>query len=167
MKKLYLSILVVFFALSFCIGQKYAYMNSTQLLLEMAEVKSADTQLEAYQKQLVSRGETMVKAFEGNYNKYVEKAQAGTLTGLQIQQTESELAQEQQAIQKYEQEVQVLIGKKREELYKPILDKVKVIVEQIGKENSYTMIFDSSRGGILFAAEADNIMPLVKSRLGI
>ena len=116
MKKLYLSILVVFFALSFCIGQKYAYMNSTQLLLEMAEVKSADTQLEAYQKQLVSRGETMVKAFEGNYNKYVEKAQAGTLTGLQTQQTESELAQEQQAIQKYEQEVQVLIGKKREEL---------------------------------------------------
>lgn len=165
MKKTYF-LTVVLLALAISVfGQKYAYLNSTQLLLELPEVKTADSQLETYQNSLISKGETMVKEFEKKYNAYVTEAQSGTLSGIQIQQKESELAQEQQNIQKYEQEVQQLIGAKREELYKPILDKVKVIVEQVGKDSGYTMIFDSSIGGLLYAVEGDNIMELVKSKL--
>jgi len=166
-KSFILSIVITVFTVGIGLSQKYAYLNSTQLLLEMPQVKTADSQLETYQQSLVTKGETMVKAFEGDYNKYVEEAQGGTLTGLQMQQRESALAQKQKEIQNYELEVQQLIGTKREELYKPILDKVKVVVEQVGKDNGYTMIFDSSTGGMLYAAEADNIMALVKSKLGI
>ena len=165
-KYIFLSLFVVFMAFSVS-GQKYAYLNSTQLLLELPEVKAADSELEAYQKSLIAKGEDMVKKFEEKYNGYVQQAQSGSLTGVQMQQRESELAQEQQAIQAYEQEVQQLIVTKREELYKPILDKVNVVVEQIGKDNGYTMIFDSSIGGLLYAVEADNIMDMVKTKLGI
>ena len=168
MRKSYLSsILFLLFSVTLCVSQKYAYLNSTQLLLEMPEVKAADANLETFQKSLIAKGEEMVKTFEEKYNSYVQEAQSGVLSGIQVQQKESELTLEQQAIQKYEQEVQQLIGAKREELYKPILDKVKVIVEQVGKDNGYAMIFDSSVGGLLYAVEADNILATVKSKLGI
>ena len=74
---------------------------------------------------------------------------------------------EQQKIQEYEYEVQTLVTKKREEMYAPILEKVRVTIEQVGKEEGYTMIFDSSVGGILSAEEGDNVLALVKSKLGI
>ena len=167
MKKSYLSLVFVVLTISMGLSQKYAYLNSTQLLLDMPEVKAADSQLETYQKSLLAKGEEMLKTLEVNYNLYVEETQAGTLTGLQVQQKESALAQEQQNIQNYEQEVQQLIGQKREELYKPILDKLKNVVQQIGKEGGYTMIFDTSNGGMVFADETQNVISLVKSKLGI
>ena len=166
-KSYLLSLLMTCAVVTMGISQKYAYINSTELLLGMPQVKAADSQLETYQKSLISKGESMVKAFEAEYNKYVTAAQGGTLTGLQMQQRESALGQQQQEIQKYEQEVQLLIGTKRDELYKPILDKVKAVVEQVGKDSGYTMIFDRSVGGIIFAIDADNIMSEVKTKLGI
>ena len=86
---------------------------------------------------------------------------------MQQQQKEGALAMEQQKIQEYEYEVQTLVTQKREELYAPILEKVRVTIEQIGKDEGYTMIFDSSAGGILSADEGDDILSLVKTKLGI
>ena len=77
------------------------------------------------------------------------------------------MAQEQQAIQAYEVEVQNKLAAKKQELYQPILQKVQQVVDQYGKEQGYTMIFDASIGGILFADTADDLMPALKSKLGI
>lgn len=148
-------------------SQKFGYLNSQQLLVELPEIKQADDKLIAHQKTLVAKGEQMVKSFETKYTAYVEEANKGTLSQIQMQQKEAELGKEQQAIQQYELEVQQELAKKREELYKPILDKVKVAVEQVGKANGYTMIFDTSLGSLLHANESDDVMALVKSQLGI
>lgn len=43
------------------------------------------------------------------------------------------------------------VAQKNDELMKPILDKVKVIVDRIGAEENFTMILDSASGVILFA----------------
>lgn len=161
--------LVVMFA---CIGffanaQKYGYINSVELLSQMSEVKAADSQLADYQQQLIAKGEQMVKALQDKYQSLSKQAESGTLSGVQIQQKEAELQTDQQDIAKYEQEVQNKILTKREELYKPILDRVKTVLDQIGAENGYTMIFDSSAGVILHASENDDVMPLMKSKLGL
>lgn len=148
-------------------AQKFGYLNSALLLSELPEVKAADSDLEAYQKQLVASGETMVKAFEEKYQKYVKEANEGILSQVQMQQKEAELGQEQQKIQQYEVEVQQKILLKREELYQPILDKVKVALEAIGNEQGYTMIFDASGGVLLHAKESEDVMPLVKAKLGL
>jgi outer membrane protein len=137
------------------------------LLSELPEVKAADSDLEAYQKQLVASGETMVKSFETKYQKYAKEAGEGVLSQVQMQQKEAELGQEQQKIQQYEVEVQQKILQKREELYQPILDKVKVALEAIGNEQGYTMIFDASGGVLLHAKESEDVMPLVKAKLGL
>ena len=148
-------------------AQKFGYINSAQLLLEMPDIKSADSQLETFQQGLVAKGQEMVKAFEDKYNKYMADVNAGVLSQVQMQERETGLQKDQQEIQKYELTVQQQVIAKREELYKPILDKVKVELEAFGKEQGYTMIFDTSTGTILHANTGDDIMPQIKQRLGI
>jgi len=148
-------------------AQKFGYINSAQLLSELPEVVSAESQLETYQKQLISSGEGMVKKLEAKIQAYSKEAQEGLLSQVQMQKKEAELGEEQQKIQAYELEVQNKILKKREELLQPIMDKVKVALENVGKEQGYTMIFDSSAGTILHANESENVMSAVKAKLGM
>jgi len=148
-------------------AQKFGYVNSTEILAELPAIKSADSELEAYQQQLVTKGEQMVKSFEANYTKLAEQAQAGTLSNVQMQQKEAELSQEQQTIQAYEVEIQNKLLKKREELYQPILENVNNVLKAMGDEGGYTMIFDSSTGGILHADDTNDLTSTLKSKLGI
>lgn len=158
------------FSFLLCFGiqaQKFGYVNSTQLLMDMPEVKQADSQLEAYQKQLISKGESMVKTFEANYQAYVAEANTGNLSKVQMQSKEGALTTEQQNIAKYEQEVQQKLVLKREELYKPILAKVQTAIDAIGADESYTMIFDTSQGALIHANSSQDLMTKIKSKLGI
>jgi len=166
MKKL-LSLVITLCCIYTMQAQKFGYVNSQQLLVESPEVKAADAQLSTYQSELIAKGETMVKSFEANYKKYVDIVNLGTLSKVEMAQREGDLAKEQQAIQQYEVEVQQKLVTKRETLYKPILDKMKTTLDQIGTEMGYTMIFDSSAGGLLHAVEADDVMPILKQRLGM
>ncbi len=158
---------LVFASLQCAIAQKFGHINSQQLLLELPQIKTADQQLTEYQKTLMSKGEQMLKNLESNYNAYVAEANSGTLSQIQMQQKEGELAKEQQAIQAYELEVQNLLVAKREELYKPILDDVKAKVDQIGKDGGYTMIFDSSGGFLLHMDNSEDLMTQVRTVLGL
>lgn len=148
-------------------AQKFGYVNSQALLIESPEVKAADAELSSYQQELLAQGEQKVKSFETKYKSYVEAANAGTLSQIEMQQQEGELAQEQEAIRQFEVEIQQKLLTKREALYNPILDKMKNALDAIGKENGYTMIFDSSLGGLLHATEADDLMPMLKAKLGM
>ncbi len=165
LKSLFIGLALI--AVSSLQAQKFGYINSAELLAEVPAVKAADSELETYQAQLVKSGEEMVKKLEAKFQAYSREAQEGLLSQVQMQKKEEELGIEQQKIQKYELEVQNKILAKREELYKPILDKVKVTIENVGKENGYTMIFDTSTGTILHANDGDNVMSLVKAKMGM
>lgn len=166
MKKIFFTILAFGMVMGLS-AQKYGYLNSSQLLVQLPEVKQADDQLVQYQKSLISEGEKMVKTFETSYQAYMKEAEGGTLSKIQMQQKEGALGQKQQEIQAYEVEVQQKLVMKREELYKPILDKLKTTLDKIGADNGYTMIFDTSAGGILHANDGDDVMPIIKAKLGL
>ena len=144
---------------------KFGYVNSQELLAEMPELQQADNELETYQQQKIAKGKTMVQELETEYKSYVESAQKGLLSQVQIQSKEAELGEMQQKIQQYEVTVQEEIAAKRNELYQPILDKVTQAIQDYGKENGYTMIFDTSAGAILHALEGDNLLEAIKTRL--
>ena len=166
----YYTILLLFLFLGTSLGlraQKYGYLNSSQIIMMHPDVKAADQKLVNYQTELIKVGEDMAKKLESNYNAYVQEANSGTLSKIQMQEKETKLAQEQEAIRQYEVEVQQKILIKREELYKPILDKIDAAVKAVGQENGYNMIFDTSGGAILHATESDDIFELVKAKLNL
>ncbi len=166
MKKIFSIIIASLLIVNFASSQKFAHINTQQLLLDSPQIKKVDADLQAFQNQLIAKGEQMVKNFESEYKKYMSEVEAKTLSPLQMQQREEKLKSQQESIQKYQVEVQQKIAMKREELYKPILDNVKNVIDQIGREGQYTMIFDTATNGLVFAVESDDILAKVKSRLG-
>jgi outer membrane protein len=166
MKHLFLSLFLCITAFAVQ-AQKFGYVNTSQLLLSMPDIKGADDQLKGYQQELVTKGEQMVKSFEDKYNGYLQRVNQGEMSQSQMQQAEADLAAEQKSIQDYEVQVQQLLAQRKQELYQPILNRVQEVVNQIGKEEGYTMIFDAGIGGIVFAVESDDLMPLLKEKLNI
>lgn len=167
MKHTLFAIIFMSIAVAQVSAQKLGYINTQELLYNMSEMKLADNQVTALQNDLIAKGEEMVIKFEADYKAYMTEANSGTLSKVQMQQKEEVLVGKQNDIKKYEAEIQQKVTAKREELYKPVLDKVKAEIEKLGKEGGYTMIFDSSAGMILHAAETENLMPVLKTKLGI
>ena len=162
-KVLTLSLILLGFALSVS-AQKYGHLNSSQLMTDLPAIKTADAQLQTYQQQLVKKGEEMMTKFQANYEAYVTKSNSGTLSQIQTQELEAVLQKEQTDIQAYEQEVQSKVLAKRQELYDPIFANVREVISQYGKENEYTMIFDSGLGAILFQ-DSEDLTEKIKTKL--
>ncbi len=147
---------------------KYGHLNYGNLLASLPETEVADKELEAFRAQLVKKGETMAQAFQEDYGKFVNEVQSGSLSPIQQQQRQAQLQEEQQKIVAYEQQIRQQVQAKREEVLSPILEKVEQAIQEVGKENGYMMIFDTSTfNAILFAEESEDVMGMVKAKLGI
>jgi outer membrane protein len=59
------------------------------------------------------------------------------------------------------------MDKKRTELFQPIIKKATDAINGVAKEKGYTYVLDSSAGTILFSTESDDLMPAVKTKLGL
>lgn len=146
-------------------AQKYGYIDSQQLLVDHPAMQEADEQIRTLTDQLMSKGEAMVKDFEAAYQQLV--SEADQLAPVQVKERETKLAEQQQAIQQYEADMQQQIAVKRQELIEPVLDKVKTAIEEVGKSEGYTMVFDLSTGMLLHADPSEDLLSKVKSKLGI
>lgn len=167
MKKLFFVLLLAGAATSVS-AQKYGHLNFGNLIALMPETKKADEQLKVLRDSLVAKGGIMAKAFQEKYVAALQEVQEGKLSPLQQQKMQEELEKEQQALANYEQEVQQKVQARREELLKPIIDKAEKAIEDISKENGYVLVFDTSVfNAVLFAQESDDLMPLLKAKLGL
>jgi outer membrane protein len=167
MKQLLIVLISFFTLLNVSQAQKFGYVNSQQLLSEMPDLKSAESQLKAFQDPMIATGKGMVTSLETEYNKYMEDVNKGLLSNVERQQKEQEIQTKQQNIQKYEMEIQQKIVAKRELVYKPIIDKINAAIKKYGETKGYTMIFDSSVGGLLHASDADDVLAGIKAQMGI
>lgn len=153
------------FASHFVQAQKFGHVHSVNLLAQLPEIALADSMLVLYQNELMARGDSMVAVFRQQYDLYVKDAQSGTLSKMQAQARESQLQQEQEKIQTFEKEAQMLIMKRRQELYDPVLNKIDEIILQIGQEEGYSMIFDSSQQAMLYLTPTEDISAKILARL--
>lgn len=166
MKKFFLLTLGLLFA-TIGFSQKFGYCNSTALLTEIPEVKAADSDLQAFQTQLTKRGQEMVKALQDKAADLERKKQQGAISPKDLETQAAKLQEEEAAIVKYEQEVYEKLAQKREELYKPILEKVNTAMADVAKENQFMFVFDLGTRVLLYADESLDVTKLVKTKLGI
>jgi outer membrane protein len=148
-------------------AQKFGYANSVALLSQLPEVKQADSDLKAFQTQLNKKGQEMVAELQQKAESLQRKQDQGTISPKDYETQAAVLQTEQDSIGKYEQEVYAKIAEKREELFKPILEKVNKAMTDVAKENGYQMIFDTSTQILLYADETLDVTALVKAKLGI
>jgi outer membrane protein len=168
MKRISLFAILVF---TFCVTSisaqtlKFGHIDSGALIQMMPQTKQADSTLKKFGESLDIQLKAMTAEYQSKLQSYQSKADS--LPDAIRATKEKELTDLGQRIQDFQQTAQESIQKKKEEIYGPILKKAEDAIKEIAKEKSYSYIFDTSLGSVIFAQESDNILPVVKAKLGI
>lgn len=144
---------------------KFGHINSADLIQMMPETKAADSAQSKYRRSLEDQMKTMTAEYQNKLNDYQAK-EAMMQDAIKLTK-QKELEDLGTRIQDFQQTAQESIQKKKEELYGPVLKKAEDAIKAVAKEKSYAYIFDTSAGVVLHAQESDDIMNLVKGKLGI
>lgn len=144
---------------------KLGHINSAELLSMLPESKVADGDLKKFGESLEGQLRTMNTEYQSKVQDYQSKE---SLMADAIKQTkQKEIIDLENRIQAFQEQGQSDIQKKKEELYTPILKKAQDAINAIAKEGSYTYVYDSSLGTLLYAQESNDLMSAVKKRLGL
>lgn len=163
MKKILLILSVALISMT-GMAQKFGHIDSQELLQLMPETKVAQAEIE----KLTKDNEVILQNLQADYQKLVAEIQQNQATMAEaVLQSKYQQAQGlEQNIYDFQQTAQTEISKKNDELITPIIDKAKKAIEEVGKENGFTYIFDTSSGVIVYEG-GENVLPLVKAKLGI
>jgi outer membrane protein len=144
---------------------KFGYLDSNELLAMMPESQSMQEELQTYAKGL----ESQLTAMQAEYEKKVVEYQQNETTFTDIIKEDKirEIEGIQQRVVEFQKNAQESLGQKEAELFTPIREKAMKAIDQVAKDGNYTFIFDSGAGSFLYAAESENVLELVKSKLGL
>lgn len=148
-------------------AQKFAYVNTQEILQALPEVKEANANIETFRNQLINLGQKKVENLKAKYAELEQKQAAGDISRNQLEIEAQKLKEDEMKISQFEQESQQRILEKSEELLKPIRDKVQKAIDDVAKENGYAYVFDASLGFILYAEDSTNASSKVKGKLGL
>jgi len=144
---------------------KLGHINSNDLMQIMPGRDSAQTVLQAEVQELETTLKTMQSEMEKRYNEYMENQSGWTEL---IRNTKQREIQDMGArIQEFQENAQKQLQQREQELLKPIIDRAKKAIEDVAAEGGYSYIFDSGVSALLYSPESDDIMPLVKKKLGL
>lgn len=144
---------------------KFGHINSTQLLSVMPETKNADSSLQKFGASLENQLKTMTAEYQGKINDF--KAKESSMSEPVRDAKVKEIGDLEERIQDFQESAQASMQKKKEELYTPIIKKAEEAINAVAKEKSFSYIFDTSVGAVLYSQESDDILPLVKTKLGL
>lgn len=148
-------------------SQKLGHINAEELLAAMPEAKVAQASLEAYGKQLEKQIADMTAELELKVKEYRENE--ALWIPLTKSAKEQEINQMQERIQNFNQQAQYDLQNKQIELLQPVIAKATQAVKDVALEGKFTYIFDASpsKAVLIFTDNGEDIMPLVKAKLGI
>lgn len=168
MKKIFLTIFVVLFAIMQLNAQKIGFIETEAILQRIPEYKTAQSKLELLGNQYKSEIDAKYKVIESLYQKY--QAEKVNLSATVRQQKENEIIakeQEVKALQKKYFGQDGNMQKKSEELLSPIKSMVGGAIEKVAKTGNYSMIFDlSAMQGVAYVNTGDNLNQVVLKELG-
>ena len=144
---------------------KLGHINSNDLMQIMPGRDTAMNLLQKEVEDLQAEMEEMKKEYETQVNNYLAKKDQ--LSELIRKSKESDIQKMAERIETFQSNAQKLLEERQEALLKPIVDRAKAAIEEVGKENGYTYIFDAGVGTLLYSQDSDDIMPLVKKKLGL
>lgn len=144
-------------------AQKFGYVNSATILTEMPEVKQAEANLEAMQKQLQKKGQGMVEKLQQDYAVVQQKVERGELSPKQQEEEGKKLQTRQEEIAKFEQDMMKQLQDKRSELLDPIYKKVNDAIKAVATEQGFQFIFD--QGVLLYSEETLDVSAMVKTKI--
>lgn len=163
---------VKFFLLTACIfafggvsAQKFGHIDFAKLFVVMPGQDTIQEKFRQYADGLRVQLEAMQIEWETKITDYQSKS--STMTDLIRRTKEKELQDLQGRIEAFQQQANIDLQNKETELTAPLIERAKKAIQDVANENGYTYVFNSAEGLLLVAPPSDDIMPLVKKKLGI
>ncbi len=152
--------------------QKFAHINSAALLEVMPDVKQADAKFQTFQKQKQSEIELMQTEYQKKLTIAQEKEKTlseanKVAVGKELEIMGKELQELGKRINDTGEKAKKEMAAKQDELYQPIFKKAGDAVNAVAKEKGYAYVFDVSQPGVVYFDGGDDIIALVKAKLGI
>ncbi|MDB4539034.1 MAG: OmpH family outer membrane protein [Saprospiraceae bacterium] len=144
-------------------AQKFGFIDSDAILIEMPKVKQARANLEVLQKQLQTKGQNMVTDFQTKVAALQDKSQKGLITPKDAADEEKKLLKKQEEIQAFEQDMIRQLQEREQKELQPILNEVNDAIKAVAKENGYQFIFEKKT--LLYYEDAMDVGVLVKAKL--
>ena len=166
---LYMKKTVLLAAAIFCMSlagftQKLGHIDGQELLELMPEMKEIRAKLETQAAEYKAYLDGEKLKYDAMYQEYLKNAEAWPEAIRKDK--EQKIAKQEQDMAQFEETANQEMGDKQQELLTPVLDKAKTAIEEVSKANNFVYVFDSSGGALLYKGGED-IMPLVKAKLGI
>lgn len=145
---------------------KLGYIDSARILSEYKMVedakKSFDQQANTWEKERVVM-EAELDSLNAEY-----KNQELMLTEAMKKEKKAQILAKKNTYEEFVRSIwgpQGKLASKNEELMKPIIDKVNAILERIGTEEKFTMIFDAANGSVVYASPGVDLTTRVLEEL--
>jgi outer membrane protein len=149
---------------------KIGYADVDYIFGQMPDSKRIDAELKSLQTQLKNQIDSKVQEFQKKLAEYNEAVKANTMPDAVRANTERELQQLQQNIEKLQQDAQTNLQNKQLQLMEPVYKKVGDNIEIVAKENGYSLVLNTVVGGIdvvLYGDKTNDISDLVLKKLGV
>ncbi|HNP96654.1 MAG TPA: OmpH family outer membrane protein, partial [Cyclobacteriaceae bacterium] len=126
-------------------AQKFGYIDSDFILSKIPDYRKAQDEIDRLSASWQKEIEEMQKGVEGLYNAY--EAEQVLLTEEMREERKAEIERKEAELKEYQRKVFGFGGLfflKKQELIKPLQDKVFEAVEKVAKSNRLAIIFDKS-----------------------
>jgi outer membrane protein len=143
---------------------KIGYISLQELIPAMPEYKKADTALNDYQNALGQNFEDMKREYMEK-DSLLQSKDTLKYTKAQLELKKREISDMVIKLQGWQQQAQQLYQQKQQELIQPIQKKAVDAVQTVAKENGYAYVL--TKEALLTSPPADDLLPLVKKKLGI
>ncbi len=147
---------------------KVGFADVEYIFSQMPESKAIESELQALQTQLKKQIDAKEAEFQ---KKLAEYQQFGANVPEAVRQnTERELRQMQENIEKLQQDAQTEMQRKQKQLMEPVYQKVGKAIEDVAKENGFSIILNNQISGldvILYGDEKLDVSDLVLKKLGV
>jgi outer membrane protein len=145
---------------------KIGYLSFNDLVVSMPQYKDIQGQMQTYNQQFIDELNAMRKEGQDKLTAYDGKK--ATMTDAERSRAEGELQDIQNRIETEQTKAQNAVQAKQNELFKPLVDKLKETISQVAKEKGYTYVIDSSTADLLIVAPpGDDLLAAVKAKLGV
>lgn len=144
-------------------GLKVGFVNSQRILAETPGLQSAQATLQRELPGFRAGVDSLEQRFNAAQQAFQQ--QQGSLTAQAREQRQNELAQQYQALQQRAQQAQERAAQRQEQLVGPVMQQINQAIEAVRREGGYTMVIDSSTGGILAVDPAADLTERVLARV--
>ncbi len=165
MKKLLVAAAIILGTYSASAQSKIGYINSDELMGDMPEAAKADAELKQFQTDLGKQGQDLMNDLNTKDSLFVKDSTSYSPSIKEIKR--NELIKLYQRVQGWQNEAQELYQAEAQKKILPIRNKAMDAIKTVAKENGYGYVFDNAQGSLLIAPPGDDLLPLVKKKLGI